>query len=217
MFHTPNPSRRSFAKTNPQTVTQRAALITELLPDTHSIGELCCGDCSHQWRTYTQQLSLTRYCGLDLEPEIAQRNKQAGIDCIQGNVLDSKILKDFLSFDLLFFGPPLSVECDGHQLFSFNEVIPSYADFTKLLLADLQYNGSLVCIGPRTTTMGDITRLYEHLRTVAPTVNLRLIHHTYSTLTGSGEVTEPRLKYIELWFSPHLPDAWEVRESRPVD
>jgi len=214
-FQTPNPARRSFARTNAQTIAQRAALLTELLPNTQSIVEICCGDCSGQKQIYTEQLGIQRFAGLDLEPEIVQRNQQAGIECVCGNALDPKTLQQFLVFDVIFFGPPLSVECDGHQLFTFQEVVPSYEAFSKLLIGELGYKGSLICIGPRTTRMGDITRLYEQMRAFAPNFNLRLIHHTYATLTGSGEVTEPRLKYVELWFSPALPETWEVRESRP--
>ena len=75
--------------------------------------------------------------------------------------------------------------------------------------------GTLVCIGPRTTTLGDARRLYHAARAVAPAVNLRLIHHSYATVTGLGESHSPRLKYVELWLSTRLPDLWEMRVSRP--
>lgn len=44
-------------------------------------------------------------------------------------------------------------------------------------------------------------------------VGLRLIHYSVATLTGHDEVTEPRRKYVELWFSRRLDDVWDVRES----
>ena len=31
-------------------------------------------------------------------------------------------------------------------------------------------------------------------------------------ITGNEEITGPRLKYIELWFSSSLEDLWEVRK-----
>lgn len=62
--------------------------------------------------------------------------------------------------------------------------------------------------------MGNISRLYQDIQAYRPDIHLRLIHHSYSTITGSGEATEMRLKYIELWFSSALEDLWEVRESR---
>lgn len=63
-YHLPDLSRRAFARTNPQTVMQRAAIVQELLPHTIAIGEICCGDCSIQAAVY-QQIGIQRYCGLD--------------------------------------------------------------------------------------------------------------------------------------------------------
>ena len=61
--------------------------------------------------------------------------------------------------------------------------------------------------------MGDICRLYDRIRTRRADFGLRLIRDSYATVTGTGIPHEPRLKYIELWFSNRLPDAWEVRRS----
>jgi len=61
--------------------------------------------------------------------------------------------------------------------------------------------------------MGDIRWLYEQTRELREDVGLRLIHYSYATVTGAGKVTEPRLKYVELWLSNQLDDAWEVRKS----
>jgi hypothetical protein len=122
-------------------------------------------------------------------------------------------LRRFISDEVIFFGPPLSEDCDGHRLLSFAEVRPSFADFARLLLGALHYGGALVCICPNTTTMGDITHLHRAIRDIRPDINLRQIHHSYSTLTGGNEITDLRLKYIELWFSSKLEDLWEVRES----
>ncbi|MCY1083034.1 hypothetical protein [Archangium lansingense] len=73
-----------------------------------------------------------------------------------------------------------------------------------------------MCIAPRGTTIGDARYLYEQIRSVRPDYGLRLIHHSFATLTGSGESHPPRLKYVELWFSNRLADLWDVRESIPV-
>jgi hypothetical protein len=43
-YRTPNLTRRAFARTNLQTITQRAALLQQLLPGLASIAEICCGD-----------------------------------------------------------------------------------------------------------------------------------------------------------------------------
>ena len=64
--------------------------------------------------------------------------------------------------------------------------------------------------------MGDMTWLYRQMRAYRPDIGLRLIHHSYATLKGNGEKTDLRLKYIELWFSSHLEDAWELRASQPI-
>ncbi len=215
-YHRPNLEKQTFARTNRQTIEQRATLIAELLPNTTSIAELCCGDCSWQHRHYSDTLNIQHYRSLDLDPAIVARNQTAGIDCICANVMDRHVLHTFLAADVVFFGPPLSVDCDGHQLLSFHNVTPSFTDFTDLFLGELDYNGTLVCICPKTTTMGDAAQLYHPIQQRRNDVGLRLIHHTYATLTGSGEQTAPRLKYVELWFSSQLADRWELRESRSI-
>ena len=115
---------------------------------------------------------------------------------------------------MIFFGPPLSIACDGHQILQFDEVRPSYSEFAKLLLAELKYTGLFICICPNTTTMGDISRLHHQIRKDRTEYNLPLIHYSYSTITGNDEQTELRLKYIELWFSDKHADLWEIRESK---
>jgi hypothetical protein len=215
-FETPDLSRRAFARTNAQTVAQRVALLRELMPGSRSVAELCCGDCSVQWEAYRRELGIERYRGLDLEPEIVQVNRARGIDCVQGNVLEPQTLRPFLDFDAIFFGPPLSVDCDGHRLLPFREVRPGFDAFARLLLGELRYDGLLVCIGPRSTTVGDARYLYEQVKAVRPDYGLRLMHHSHATLTGGGEVTEPRLKYVELWLSNRLGDLWEIRKSEPT-
>jgi hypothetical protein len=42
------------------------------------------------------------------------------------------------------------------------------------------------------------------------------VHHSYAAMTDSGEPLEPRLKYVELWLGPRLPDAWELRRTGPL-
>ncbi len=93
----------------------------------------------------------------------------------------------------------------------------SCADFDDYLLADLQFNGTLVCIGPKTTHLGDAQWLYKQVAHWRSHMNPRLIHHSYSTVTGIGAITEPRLTYVELWFSTRLSNAWELRLSGPGD
>lgn len=205
---------RPFARTNVQTIAQRAGLIGELLPAARAIGELCCGDCRAQWATYRRELAIDRYHGLDLHPGIVARNRAAGIECDPGDALDPAALRPFLADDVLFFGPPLSANCDGHTALPFEAITPAYAELAVLLFGGLGYDGTLVGIGPRTTTLGDARRLYHAVRAVAPAVNLRLIHYSYATVTGLGEGHEPRLKYVELWLSTRLPDLWEMRVSR---
>ena len=212
-YQLPDPTQRSFARTNVQTIRQRAALLRELLPDTRAIAELCCGDCSAQSEIYRSHLPIERYVGLDLQPEIVAANRARGIECVQGDVLDPKIMRRFADFDVIFFGLPLSIDCDGHHGLAFRDITPGYADFARLLLADLHFDGTLICIGPKTTHLGDAQWLSEQIASWRSDVNLRLIHHSYSTVTGSGAITEPRLKYIELWFSTRLPNAWEVRQG----
>ena len=207
----PDLAKRGFARTNSQTIAQRVAILRELLPATTSIAEFCCGDCSGQATAYADALGVKRFRGLDVTAEIVQQNRAKGIDCVQGNVLDEKVLRGFLDFDVVFFGPPLSTDCDGHRLHRYGDVEPSFAAFTTLFLAALSYQGTLVCICPKSTTLGDVQTLYSHVRSLRPDVNLRLVQHSYSTVTGAGEVTEPRLKYVDVWLSSHLPDAWEIR------
>ena len=85
---------------------------------------------------------------------------------------------------------------------------------TRLLTAGTALWGLMVCICPNSTNMGDIQRLYYQLKAYRPDVGLRLIRYSYATLTGDDEITEMRLKYVELWFSVWLNDRWEVCESR---
>ncbi len=63
--------------------------------------------------------------------------------------------------------------------------------------------------------MGDMSRLYQHVQAWRPNTGLRLVHYSYANVTGGGQETELRLKYVELWFSSQLEDAWEVRTSKP--
>lgn len=209
-----NAAHAAFARTNVQTLAQRADLLRELLPHVHAIGELCCGDCSRQWALYRQAFPAVTYRGLDVDPRIVTANQAQGIDCVCADVLNPDALRPFLTCDVLFFGPPLSRACDGHNLLAFREVVPAYTDFARLLWGDLSYVGTLICICPNTTTMGNARWLYAHTRAVRPDVHLRLLHYSYATRTGHDEVTPLRLKYVELWFSTVLPDAWEARELR---
>lgn len=150
-------------------------------------------------------------CGTDdCGPQQSQRHS-----CIQGDVLAKEVLGQFRDFAVVFFGPPLSEDCDGHRLVPFREIVPSYLDVARLLLGELMFNGLFVCICPQSTGMGDIQWLYDQIRRHRAKVGLRLIHHSYSTLRGNGEITVGGLKYIELWFSAVLPDAWELRISPP--
>ena len=206
---------RPFARTNVQTIAQRVELLRELLPDARAIGELCCGACWAQCAAYRRELPVERYHGLDLHPGVVAANRAAGIDCDLGDVLDPAALRPFLGDDVLFFGPPLSVNCDGHTLLQFRAVTPGYADLVMMLFGQLGYDGTLVCIAPRATTPGDMRWLYDTATDANPGVGLRLIHHSYATLTGAGERHEPRLKYVELWLSTRLPDLWELREGQP--
>ena len=211
-YHLPNP-KKGFVHTNPKTVQQRAELIGKLLPDTRSIAEICCGNCSYQSQIYRQTLHVHKYLGLDIDPEIVKMNKQQGVACIQGDALNGTTLKQFLEFDIIFFGPPLSLECDGQQLISFGKVIPGYFDFVELLIGKLKYKGVLVCICPKTTTMGDVQSLYNAVQNQNKDFGLSLIHNSYSDITSRGDVTEPRLKYIEVWFSMLLGNTWTIQES----
>lgn len=194
-----------------QTIDQRVALIRELLPGVGSIAELCCGDCEAQWRAYATALVNPRYRSLDIAEAIVTQNRAKGIDCVRGDVLDPEVLRQFLAFDLVFFGPPLSEECDGHRMTSFYDVTPHFDAFAARFLGELKFTGTLVCICPNSTTMGDVQGLYSAIKRQRPDMGLRLLHHSYSTVTGNGEPTESRLKYIDAWFSSSLPDVWEVR------
>ena len=156
---------------------------------------------------------MTRYVGLDISPVIVATNQARGIECVQGDALDPAALCRFFDFDLLFFGPPLSVDCDGHHLLAFTQVTPGYAAFSHLLWSELGYRGTVVCLCPKTTTPGDLRHLYDQIRCNRPDVGLRLVWQSWSTETGLGEITPPRLKYIKAWFSSVLPDAWEFRSS----
>jgi len=215
IHRTPNLNRRSFARTNIQTISQRIALLNELAPNITTIAEICCGDCIRQHQAYTNHLGLQTFHGLDIEPSIVTRNQKQGIDCYRGDALDKETLQRFITDEVIFFGPPLSEECDGHQILQYANIHPSYNDFAKLLLDKLRYKGIFVCICPNTTTMGNVANLHHEIRNYREDFNLRLIHHSYSTITGNDESTEIRLKYIELWFSDKLADLWEVRESKP--
>ena len=53
-YRTPNLNQHTFASTNAQTVAQRLQLLQELVPQTGSLAELCCGDCYRQWHAYTE-------------------------------------------------------------------------------------------------------------------------------------------------------------------
>ena len=212
-YQAPNLSKQLFARTNCQTIAQRVKLLSELLPGVQSVAELCCGDCAEQWRAYTKQVGISSFLALDINSEIVAQNRGLGIECICGDVLDSELLRLFLGHEVLFYGPPLSVACDGHRLLSFAQVTPSYKQFAGLLLGVLRYDGTVVCICPKSTTMGEIRWLYHQIQAERSDIGLGLIHYSYSTLTGSGEETEPRLKYVELWFSTRLENAWTIRES----
>jgi hypothetical protein len=214
-YRIPDPDNPNFARTNIQTIHQRAAILRELLPDTKSIAEICCGDCSEQDRIYREVLGIGKYVGLEIQPEIVELNRSRGVSCICGDALDKGVLQTLLGFDVIFYGPPLSVHCDGHHLLGFREIVPSYRDFVSLLLGELNYTGTLVCICPKDTTMGHVRILYEQAKRLRGDFGLRFINYSYSTVTGSGETTELRLKYVELWFSSLLEDSWEVRESKP--
>ena len=210
----PDLTRRSFARTNAQTIAQRVVLLHEFAPNANAISEICCGDYSRQYQAYTAELGVQVVRGLDLEPAIVTANREKGIECYLGNALDVNVVRRFIGDDVIFFGPPLSDDCDGHRLIGFDAVVPSFPAFARLLLSTLHYDGLLVCVCPNSTDMGDISRLYQDIQAYRPDVHLRLIHHSYSTLTGNGESTGMRLKYAELWFSSALEDLWEVRESR---
>ncbi len=64
----------------------------------------------------------------------------------------------------------------------------------NLLLQELNYQGTLILIGPRSITPGDAQWLAYRVRTVRPDYCLRLLHSSYASITGLGERTEMRLK-----------------------
>jgi hypothetical protein len=214
-YRVPDFSRHQFARTNLQTISQRAVILREQLPTVRALGELCCGDCVAQFDKYRSVFGEIEFCGLDVSPEIVALNQSRNVPCVQGDVMDINRLRSFLKCNVLFFGPPLSVECDGHRLLAFWEVVPAFSDFAQVLWKNLNYHGTCVFICPNTTTPGDARRLYDQIKSWRVDVGLRLLHYSYATRTGNGEVHELRLKYVELWFSSVLPDLWETRNSYP--
>lgn len=211
-YHIPNHDH-PFARTNFQTIQQRAEILSELLPGVQSIAEICCGDCRLQAQIYRERLGIQTYRGLDISAEIVAFNRTQGIDCLLGDALSADAMRHFLDCEVIFFGPPLSVECDGHRLLPFAQVVPAYSNFWHLLLSELGYQGTLVCIGPRDTTLGDVQRLYQQVKALQPAFGLRMIHYSHATITGLGEAHERRLKYVDLWFSDQMEDLWETRVS----
>jgi hypothetical protein len=87
-YHTPDLTRRVFARTNHQTIDQRVAILRELLPSVSSIADICCGDCTRQREIYLQTLNLESYRGLDIFPEIVEANQAKGVECVCGDALD---------------------------------------------------------------------------------------------------------------------------------
>jgi hypothetical protein len=136
-YQLPDSDNPHFARTNIQTIHQRAFILKEFLPDAKSIAEICCGDCSKQDRIFREGLGIEKYVGLDTQSEIVELNRSRGISCICGDALGKSILQTFLGFDVIFYGPPLSVHCDGHNLLAFREIVPGYQDFVELLLGEL--------------------------------------------------------------------------------
>jgi hypothetical protein len=206
--------RHPFAHTNAQTIRQRAVLLKELCPGISSLAEICCGDCKRQYDIYRSELGILHFRGLDLSRDVVALNHSRNIPCDLGNALDSRIMRAYLNYDIVFFGPPLSADCDGHRLIAFRDVIPGFSDFTRLMMQELNYRGILVLITPRTTTLGDAQWIDHQVRSFCPDYSLRLLHYSYSTITGSGEPTEMRLKYVELWYQVGTEHQWEVRESK---
>ncbi len=148
-------SRKTFAKTNIDTVLQRVEIIKTLLPDVKTIGEICCGDCTRQFEIYKENFALSSYRGLDIDPFIVKFNLKKGIECLCGSAVDAGIMKNFINYDIIFYGPPLSENCDGHAILDFKAVEPSFLNFMKLIYQDLKYQGMIVCICPRTADMAD--------------------------------------------------------------
>jgi hypothetical protein len=210
---TPDHSRSSFARTNTRTIGHRVTLLRSLLPGIRSVAEICGGDCSAQAEAYRCELGIERFLAVDIDPEIAAQNQQRGVPTLCADALDATAMGVLRECDVVFFGPPLSEACDGHRLLDFDEVRPGFSDFARMLLGVLSYDGLFVCIGPRTTDMGDIRKLHRVVKSERPDYGLTLIHHSFSNITSRGERTEPRCKYIELWFSAQLGDRWEVLEN----
>jgi hypothetical protein len=206
--------QRPFARTNLQTIHQRAGILKELLPGIASLAEICCGDCQQQFDIYRTRLGVQRFCGLDYSQEVVELNHQRKIPCVRGDALDQAVMRSFLDFEAVFFGPPLSADCDGHNLLAFRDVIPGFMPFTQLFLQELDYQGLLVLICPRGTTLGDVQWLIHQIAQVRSDYGLRLLHYSYATLTGLGEATELRLKYVELWLQKDPATQWEIRESK---
>ena len=95
--------RHSFACTNPQTITQRVALLKEIQPRVKSIAELCCGDRLGQPQAYHRHLAISAHRGLDIQPDIVAANRARGIDYLCGDALDPERLRRFLAFGVVFF------------------------------------------------------------------------------------------------------------------
>lgn len=209
----PDHERGSFARTNRRTIEQRVALIRELWPQVRSIAEICAGDCSAQAELYRRDLGIERYLAVDIDVAVVAANRARGIETLHADALDASAMRKSIDYDVVFFGPPLSEDCDGHRILGFEEVRPGYDAFARVLLGELRYAGVLVCIAPRSTDMGHIRKLYHVVRDLRPDYALRVIHHSWSDLTGRGETTERRWKYVELWFAPGSSDEWAVRES----
>ena len=206
-------SDRHFARTNRQTIRQRADILAALGFTAPTIAEICCGDCRRQQAIYQERLLTAHYCGLDISPDIVALNQANGVACRLGDALDEVAIGHFVASDVIFFGPPLSAACDGHTALFFQAITPGFAPFAHLLLHKLSYEGLLVCIMPNSVNMGDIRWLYQQIRAYRPDVGVRLLHYSYTTLTGADEETERRLKYVELWLGATWPDLWEVWES----
>jgi hypothetical protein len=186
---------RPFARTNVQTIAQRVGLLRELLPDARAIGGAVLWRLPGAVGHLSARLPIARYHGLDLHPGVVAANRAAGIDCAQGDALEPGALRPFLGDDVLFFGPPLSVNCDGHTLLPFRAVTPGYTDLVTLLFGQLGYDGTLVCIGPQTTTPGDAVGFTKRLSLLI-LAWLRLIHHSYATRDRCGRAarTAPQVR-----------------------
>jgi hypothetical protein len=165
-YHTPDLTKRAYARTNRQTIAQRVTILRQLIWDAKRIADICCGDCSRQREIYLQELDLLDYRGLDIHPGIVKINQAQGIDFVCGDALDETVVSQFLGFDVVFFGPPLSVDCDAHTALRFEQVVPSYGEFLRLFLGKLGYNGTVVCLVAmalsRTRPAADASRWAAH-------------------------------------------------------